>query len=165
MATTTAAAIRDRAIAVIKALVPTSDEKLRFTPYQNELGADFRKAMLDHPPGAHRMFQVRTSGRDRGIEVTNEDVEEHWLELEVVVAYPQDHRWGPENALDRDDVMDQDQHMIEDAIGWRGSANFTTLTNADACWRDSLSAADPWERVDGVDFLVIKQLFSYYRSV
>ena len=160
MATSTAAAIRDRAITVIKAIVPSSDSTLHFIPFENEFAADFRYAMNGAPDGGHRRFQVRTTGLGRGPTVTNSDVEERILELEVVVAYPQDHRWGADNALDRDDVMEQDRNLIETEIGVRGAANFTAST-ADACWLDA-DFEIPFERDSACDFLVIRQRMSYW---
>jgi hypothetical protein len=163
MGTTTAAAIVDRAILVIKAITPTSDTQLSFLPYQNELGAKFRDVMLQNPAGAHRQYQVRATGKESDLEVTNEDVEEHMIELEVVVAYPHDNRWG--DALARDRMMDEDRHAIEDVIGVRGSVNFTTVYGVDSTWRGATNLNDLFERRDGVDFLVIKQLMSYWRQV
>lgn len=163
MGTTTAAAIVDRAILVIKAITPVSDTQLSFIPYQNEYGAKFRDVMLQNPAGAHRQYQVRFTGKDEELQVTNEDVEEHMVELEVVVAYPQDNRWG--DALARDRVMDEDRHAIEDVIGVRGSVNFTSVYGVDATWCGATNLDNLYERRDGVDFLCIKQLMKFYRQV
>src|SRR5688572_1357138 len=164
MGTTTTALIRDRAITVIKALTPVYDTQLRFIPFENEDAAAFREAMNAAPAGAHRQFQVRTTGAGRELEVTNEDVEEDMLEMEVIVAYGRDHRWGEQNALDRDDVMKQDRIAIEGAIGVRGSANFTSANSVDATWLE----ADfdlPFERGPACDFLVIRQRMLYWLNV
>lgn len=163
MGTTTAAAIRDRAEVVVKAITPTSDSLLAFTPWVKEAGQKFREAMEQNPAGAHRMYEVRTTGKDSELEVTNEDVEEHMVEVEVIVAYPQDARWGDDKARKR--VMDQDRHAIEDAIGVRGSANFTNAFGVDATWRGATNLDGLIEEGNGVDFLVIKQLMSYFRAV
>jgi len=162
MGTTTADAIVSRAITVIKAIVPVTDVALQFTPFENELGADFREAMNAAPAGCHRQYQVRMSGAGRELEVTNEDVEEHMVELEVVIAYARDNRWG--DALARDRVMDEDRHSIEDVIGVRGSANFTNAVGVDACWREA-DFEIPFERGSACDFLVIKQRMSFWRLV
>jgi len=164
MATATAAAIRDRAIAVIKSLDPTVVSGDRFIPHRNEWGANFRDWALKNPASCVRRYQVRTTGADRPIEVTDEQLETHYLELEVVVAYPQTHRWGADAALDRDDVMEADRFLIDDVIGVRGSANFS-YPYPDATWRGQLDVDVAYERADGVDFLVIKQLMSYLRDV
>lgn len=164
MATTTAAAIRDRAIAVIKTLTALTVPNDTFVAYRNELGADFRSWANANAQASVRRFQVRTSGADREIEVTDEQLETHYLELEIIVAYPQTHRWGADNALDRDDAMEQDLHLILDAIGVRGSENFTP-PHADATWREHLNVDDEHERGAVCDFLVIKQLMSYTRLV
>lgn len=158
---TTAAAIRDRLIAVIAALQPQVDSVLMFEKFDNELAADFRLWADSHPAGAHRKFQVRDVGVDQPPEVSNTDLEERLVTYEISIAYPQDNRWGGDNALDRDDVMGSDQHQIEHAVGMCGRANFTAPTYPDACWRSGKTI-----RLSGTacDFLVITQTMAFQRS-
>jgi hypothetical protein len=162
MATTTAEAIRGRIIAVVKALTPTSDSLLPFVPFDNELAGNFRKWADGNATAAHRRFQVRDIGKDQPPAISNTDVEARLVEFEITIAYPQTHRWGGENALDRDDVMSQDQHQIEHAIGAAGRANFTPDTYPDAYWREGETT-----RVIGraCDFLVIRQTMGFFRSM
>ena len=162
MATTTPAAIRDRALTVIEALVPGSLSADRFRRYRNEDDGDFRAWAESNPAGCLRRVQVRTTGATETPPVSNFDHEEHQVTLEVTVAYPQTHRYGEDAALDRDDVIDQDAFQIDKAIGMQGGANFTPATSADACWIGG-SPRDI-ERGEGVDFLVLVMVFIYKRT-
>lgn len=159
MPTTTAEAIRDRHITVISALVPSATP--RFVAWRPEGDADFETAMVKNPAAALRKFQVRTQGTDRPVEVSNTDVESHYVDIIVTVAYPQTARAGKQWALDRDDMMDADRHLIEGAIGLRGGDNFAG-SNPSATWIDGEVSR---ESVGAVDFLVIRQTFLYYRAM
>lgn len=162
MATTTPAAIRDRAITVIEALTPGTLSADRFRKYRNEGDGDFRAWTETNPAGCLRRVQVRTTGATETPPVSNFDFEEHQVTLTVTVAYPQTARFGADQSLDRDDVIDQDAFQIDKAIGMQGGANFTPATNADACW----IAGSPREieRGDGVDFLVLVFVYIYKRT-
>ena len=165
MATTTAEAIRDRIITVIEALVPTTNTKDRFKRYTFDAGIDdFRKWATGNPQGSLRRFFVRTLGTDEIAEVSNGDVEAHYVDFLVLVAYPQTNHIGL-TALDRDDAQDQDRHAIEGAIGLRGAANFAGAF-PDACYRGPVPSMKPVDRElgAGVDFLVITQRMSFYRA-
>lgn len=164
MATTTAPAICDRAITVIGAIVPTSLSSgpgNRFLAYRNEGDADFETWATANPAGAFRRFQVRAVGSDRPVEVSNTDVESHYVELIVTVAYPQNARAGKQWALDRDRIMDEDRHAIEGAIGLRGGANFAGA-NPSATWIDGSVER---QSVGAVDFLIIRQTMLFYRAM
>jgi hypothetical protein len=45
------------------------------------------------------------------------------------VPYPQTHRYGADNARDRDDVIEQDWLKINRAVGIYARGNFTTATD------------------------------------
>jgi hypothetical protein len=160
--TTTATLIRDRIVTVIRALTPTYDTGVKYIPFNNELDADFRKWANENAPAADRRFQVRDTGDDETPEVTNHDVEEEFVSFDVLVAYPQTNRWGSENALDRDDVMRQDQDQIKQAIGMDGAANFAS-PYPDACFRPE-SSNIVRERDGACDFIVMRCVYSFYRS-
>lgn len=157
--TTTAAAIRDRIVALIEALTPTSLVGDRFRESRNEGAAAF--AAWCEGPGkaaAWRRFQVRSTGEFQSPVVSNTDVELHYVTFEVRVAYPQTHRAGRAAALDRDDVMREDQVLIESTIGLRGYANFAS-PHPVASWVEGSTTREVGE---GVDFLVITQRMTFY---
>jgi hypothetical protein len=165
MATTTDSAIRQRIIDAIKALVPSMDSETLFKPYKNQQAANFRSDAEQAPQGFVRVFQVRDTGEDQPPAIVNSDIEERRVTFEIIVAYPQTHRWGADAALDRTDAMRTDQHSIEHAIGLNGRENFSSSVNPaypDACWREGRTAR---EIGNGVDFLVITQTMSFFRSM
>jgi len=167
MATTTAAAIRDRIKAVIQALAPTSLTTSKFIAYRNEGGANFRKWAEQVDAAAFRRFQVRDDGDDSPPTVSNTDVEERIVTFQVIVAYPQNSRSGADNALDRDDLMKQDQRKIESAIGYIGRENFSSSIDAerpDACWRSGRTTRET-DDTRACDFLVIEQSMQFKVSM
>ena len=162
MATTTPAAIRDRALTVVEALTPDSLIADKFRRYRNEGDGDFRAWSEANPTACLRRFQIRTTGATETPPVSNFDHEEHQVTLVATVAYPQTARFGADQALDRDDVMDADAFMIDKALGMQGGANFTPATSADACWISGSPAEI--ERGEGVDFVVLTFVFIYQRT-
>lgn len=165
MAATTIAAIQARISTVIRELVPTMDEKLRFIPSLNQGAAAFRADCEQNPQSATRRFQARKVARRRP-DVSNSDVELWWVTFEIVVAYAQSHHFGDGAAIDRDKAMDEDFHKIFFAIALNGRANFTPPTYPDACWVDEASDIEPtFEAGRGCDFLVMRQTYQYYRAV
>jgi len=155
--TATAEAIRDRAIALIKALTPTKLTGNRFDPYRNEGAGDFISFAQDTPQ--FRRFQARDVGDDAPPAVSNTQVEERELTLEVRVSYPQTARTGRDNALDRDDAIVADWKLIDHAIGILGAGNFS---GANDC--TPLGATKSVERVGKVDFLVVRARFRFWCS-
>lgn len=161
MATTTPAAIRDRAITVIEALTPGSDTGVRFRAFRNESAANFQEWCEANPASCRRRFQVRTEGGTFTPPVSNHDVEEHQVTLVVTLAHPQTHRDGRDAALDRDDTADADAFQIDKAIGMLGKANFTS-PHADATWIEG----SPADRIvgEGVDFVELRLTYIYKRT-
>lgn len=155
---TTAESIRDRAIAVIGALVPRSHTTRGYRKYDNEGSGDFVAWVAASPSGGFRRFQVRQTG-DSGPAVSNTDYEERQLVLAVTIAYPQDGRAGRDQAMDRDDMIDADFKQLDFAVGLYGRANFSP-PNPDAM---PLGATKTIVKGDGVDFLVIELTFTYQR--
>ena len=159
---TTAESIRDRAIAVIATLVPRSvagSVGNLFRPYLNEGAGDFPKWCAANPAGAFRRFQVRTTS-DTPPEVSNTDFEERKVAMTITIAYPQSSRTGAQDALDRDDVIDQDFKLLDFAVGIYGRSNFSP-PNPDAM---PLGATKSIVHGDAVDFLVVDEVFTYQRS-
>jgi hypothetical protein len=169
MATTTADVIRDRAVTVISGLTLTYLVGSKFRPSSNKHGADFIRQCEKQPTGAFRLFQVRDVGSDQPPEVTNTDLEERRISLQIIVAYPQDYatNLAPQGkqALDRDRVMSFDQHLIEHSVGLAGRANFNSSVNAsypDAFWT---SGSTTRHVGSACDFLVISQVMRFTRSM
>ncbi len=160
MTTSTIAAIRDRVITVIAGLTPTSLSGNKFVKHRNEQGGDFMAWAVANPQAAFRRFQVRDMGNDEPPATSAVDVEERQATLQIIIAYPQTNRTGPDAALDRDDVMDQDWGKIDLAIGMCGKANFTSPF-ADAT---PLGASSDRISEEKCDFLVITQAYIYQRT-
>lgn len=167
MATTTAALIRDRAIAVIAGLFPRSLIGNPFLAFENDDDGDFEAWCETRPESALRVFQVRTTTVDGIVLVSNFDIEEHYLQLAITIAYPKTAFAGVRASLSRDDVIDQDRHDVEGLVGLRGAATFTPATGADATFRGDVDPTKP--RVNrtktGCDYIELVQLWSFYRSM
>lgn len=160
MALATQEAIRDRVYALIEALTPSSLSATKFRRYRNEAGADFDAWSEKNPSGAFRRFQVRETGDDEPPDVSNTDLEAVELELTIRIAYPQTHRYGSANAMDRDDVINQDWKLINAAVGIYGRANFSL--NCDCT---PLGAIKERDTGIGVDYLNVVATFRYHRDV
>ncbi len=158
---TTASAIRDRVITLLEALTPNSLSHDKFRKYRNEGKADFESWVATSPQGGFRRFQVRDTGQDYVTEVSNTDQDERRLTLEIRIAYPQTARTGRDQALDRDDVADEDFHQIDYKIGIYGRANFTVALECDACPMGLEKTRAPG---DGVDVMTMTCRFTYQRS-
>ena len=156
-AVTTADAIRDRIIAVIHALVPTSLVRDRFRVYRDE-AEDFIGWAQATKAGALRRFQVVDTFDDVGAATSDTLVEERIATFEVLVAYPQTARAGGEAGRDRVRMMREDQQLIEHAIGLRGYANFAGAY-PNASWTEGAATR---EVRDGVDVLVVRQVMRFY---
>ncbi len=161
MATTTVDMIRDRIRTVIEAIAPLTLTNDPFKRYRYEKSDDFRGWASENPQASVRRFHVRSTGADQPVEISNYDFETHYVVFEVVIAYPQTNRWGGDDALDRDDAMDQDRHLVEHVIGLSGAANFVPGT-ADAVYRGHVVTR---ETGGSCDFLVITQTMSFYRAM
>lgn len=162
MATTTAAAIRDRIVTVIEGLVPSSLSSSRFLEHRNERDGDFEPWAEAHPTAALRRFRVWDTGAWEPPLVSSVDVEERTVTFSLLVAYPHSHRYGSANATDRLRVMDEDRQAIYKAIGPVGMANFSP-PHPSACPIDVL----PEDHIEGraVDFVSFRCGFLYYRAL
>lgn len=152
--------LRDYIISLIVALTPTSLSGTKFRAYRNEGGADFPAWAAANLAGALRRFQVRDTGMLAAPETDDAGNQSRVITFEILVAYPQTARYGRGQALSRDDVISEDQHQIETAIGVRGWRSF--LTAPIATW---LPGSVTRERMQGVDFLRITQPMRYPRTI
>lgn len=156
----TAGNIRDRIYALIEAIVPTTLTRDKFRRYRNEGGARFREASEASPTGAFRRFQVRETGDDSPPDVSNMTEERVRATFEIVIAYPQTHRYGPDNAMDRDDVAFDDWKALNNLVGIYSRGRYSGSYDC-----TPLGAVMTREQGDACDFLVIEAVFEYMRSV
>lgn len=158
----TAAAIRDRVKALIEALAPATDTGIRFRSVLNDGDGNFDSWAEQSGNASHRRFQARHDGSEDPPEVSNTDVDLRHITIIVRVAYPHSARYGADQALDRDDVIDEDWGKINTAIGIYGGANFPNEA-AYAC--TPLGCEHGIERGVSVDILVVRMRLSHWRAV
>jgi hypothetical protein len=156
----TAESIRDRVYTLIEALTPTSLSSDKFRRYRNEGGADFDAAMEKNPSAAFRRFQVRETGDDEIPETSSGTEERVRIRYTLRMAYPQTHRYGGANAMDRDDVINQDWKAINYTVGMYGRGNFSGTNDC-----TPLGAMKTRESGQGVDYLVVTLEFEYLRGI
>lgn len=159
MSLATAEAIRDRIYTLLESLTPTSLSADKFRRHRNELGADFDAWAEKNAAGALRRFQVREVGDDELPLVTNTTTERVRLRVSIRIAYPQTHRYGSANAMDRDDVINQDWLKINYTIGIYGRGNFSSTNDC-----TPLGCVKSRETGTTVDYLVVTADFEYERS-
>lgn len=160
MATSTPSAIINRLLTIIEAVDPVSLTSTRFRRWRNEGKADFRDAAEKLGGAALRRVQVRDIGSDEPPAVSNTVYEQRRLSVEILIAYPQDNRAGSANALDRDNVIDQDWDYIDFNIGLCGRVNFYTTHDC-----TPLGCTKEIERGQTCDFLVIRAEYYYFRAL
>lgn len=158
MSLATAEAIRDRILTLIESLTPTSLSADKFRRFRNELDADFDEWAEKNPAGAFRRFQVREVGEDGEPSVSDTTQETVIVEYEIRIAYPQTHRYGASNGMDRDDVRKQDWKKIKHTIGCDGRGNFSGTHDC-----TPLGASEQREAGGKVDYSVIRARFEYTR--
>jgi hypothetical protein len=157
----TAESIRDRIRTVIEYIDPVSDYGVKFRRYRAENGVQFRDAMEAASNACLRRFHVRNVSAEDLPTVSNIDFAEYQLDLEIEVAYPQTNRFGPDGALDREDVIDQDWKEIDYNIGICGRGNFAGTYD---CTPIGCTPKDI-EEGEGVDFLVFRASYIYKRAL
>lgn len=160
MALATAEAIRDRIKSLLESLTPSTDPRTKFRQYRNEEGADFEEWAEKNVPGAFRRFQIREVGDDE-LPATSSGIEERVrIRYEIRISYPQSHRYGAANAMDRDDVINQDWKQLNYTIGIYGRANFSSTHDC-----TPLGAVKTRETGQKVDYLFVVVDFEYLRSL
>lgn len=164
MALATIEAIRDRISSVVEALAPATLSANKFLRHRSERDGIFTDWAEKNPTAAFRRFQARLVGGDEMPLVSNTQTETIRTVLELRVAYPQNHRYGPQNALDRDDVIEQDWSKINRAVGIYSKANFTTSTDGSYdC--TPLGGEKEVDRSAGIDYLVVRLTFEFQRLI
>jgi hypothetical protein len=159
---TTVAALRDRVIALIHALRPTMLAGDLFKHDYDESEADFRVRAKARANACLRTFQVRDEGVIGPPDIANCDVEAKFVRFVTVIAYPQGSRAGRQAARDRDDLMEYDANLVDQAIGLNGYGNFVGSSVPNATWVEGEITRER-EAGAGVDFLVFTQRMRYFR--
>lgn len=159
MAIATAEAIRDRLYTLVEGITPTSLSADKFRRYRNEDAAGFDEWAEKNPGAAFRRVQIREVGDDEPPLVSNMDTERVRVTFEIRIPYPQTHRYGPANAMDRDDVANQDWRAINYKIGIYGRSNFSGSYDC-----TPLGAVKSRDAGGKIDYLVITADFEYERS-
>lgn len=160
---TTEDAIRDRAVEIIKGIVPTYIPGDRFVEHRNERDGDFLKWCEQNPASANRRFQVRFDGIQGTPEVADYVHEERPVLLTTIIAYAHTARTGRKEALDRDTAISRDRDLLDRAVGLYSRPNFSA-PHPDAFWSSGDAA-----RVPGpggvIDFLIITGTFRFRRAL
>jgi hypothetical protein len=156
----TIAAIRDRIAELIGAIVPAALSTDRFMPFANEEGASFLDWCESVPTAAFRRFQVRHEGTQNQTEVADGTVEGIATTFVISVCYPHDHRAGAEQAISRDELIEQDWQAINKAAGLYARGNFFDAHNS------TVTSPPVARRVTAevCDYLVIDQPMFFYRT-
>ncbi len=158
---TTEELLRDTIIAVIAGLDPTLLSGDRFIPYRNEGVGDFVEWADANPAGAFRRFQVRAVGETLPPAVSNTDIELLTVTFQILIAYPQNARYGEHAALDRDDVRKADEQQIWNyGVGHAAGGNFS----GKATWTPGGLIAGQPERGAACDFATITVILTYYKQ-
>ena len=76
------------------------------------------------------------------------------------IAYPHTARYGADQAMDRDDVIDQDWGAINSKVGIYSRASYSSTHDC-----TPLGATHTVERGTSCDFLRIEMRLSHYRTV
>ena len=159
MATATAAAIRDRVHTLVEALAPAAHNGIKFLRLRNEASGNIDEWAEKNPAACLRRFQARQVNTDDPPLVSDTTTERIILTLEMRVCYPQSGKFGSDNALDRDDAINQDWLKINKSVGMYGRANFSATHDC-----TPLPATMDMERGQGVDIMVVRLQFEFLRA-
>jgi len=152
--TTTLAAIRDEQIAIVQALTPSD---LAHVPFRVALDErDFREWAQAEPVAAFRRFAIVDRWTYTTPEADGGDVTWEPTEVDVMVAYPRDYRYGTGNSRSREDVMRADRAQIDYAIGAWGAENMSDSS--------ATLIATRVEEYPAVAILAMTLRVFYYRS-
>ena len=156
MPTTTISAIRIGQAALIRALSPSSQSTRKFVEYEQR--EDFQLWAEANPTSALRRFSIEDDATYETPLGSDTDSEEIETQMTVTIAYPHDTRYGSGKPQDQRDVMREDLHQIDTAIGHRGSAGYVSGQRA------AVADAKEFDDGDGVDFLRLTYQINFRRA-
>lgn len=158
--TTTSAIIRDSIATRVAAVTPSAGTG---DPFREHRYADpLREWALANPASALRRFSVRWDGAVLPPLVTNTTEETVERDIEIVVAYPTSWRFGGQQLVDLEEVIDADCRRINHEVGTNGFASLATVTNTSATVTTVIEAANEIGPV--VSFGVVRLHVLYSRS-
>ena len=139
----------------IEGITPTSRADRLFR--RNQATEDFRAWAEGDPVGCYRRFAIVDLFDYEFPAVSNADVEFVAGQQEIVVAYPNDSRYGGDQRRDMSDDLREDFYSIDAQVGPKGHSNYT-----DGALTETTMTIEEGEQVT---FLVITGRFVFYRSV
>ena len=125
--TTTIKIIRDKQAALVGALLSPSMSNRKFKERRE---TDLEEWAEKNPKAALRRFSVEDLFEYDEVLSSNSDSEELITNVRLLVAYPKDTRYGPNNENSQRDLIREDMHQIDTALGHRGAVGYVSGQNA-----------------------------------
>lgn len=154
--TTTPKLIREQQASLITALTPASHSGVKFEEYSRT--EEFRDWAEANPAAALRKFYIEDVGAYESPLSSDMASEEIVTTFSVTVAYPKNNRYGLDNKRDAFDVIDQDRHAIDEAIGHRGYVDHVAGQNS------ALAVSKDIEEGEAVWFLSMEYDINFRRA-
>lgn len=155
----TVESIRDRILTLIEGVTPAK-LSTKFLRHRAERDGNFVDWAEKNPAAAFRRISASEVGDDEPPETSNVSEERVRTRFEVRIAYPQTHRYGPDNERDRKDLMNADWKAINLLIGVYGRGNFSGSNDC-----TPLGCTKTTDASGAVDFLVVTFECEYVRAV
>lgn len=152
--TTTFETIRENMEALIQGLTPNNLARERFHVERGEM--ELRDWAEKNKPASLRRFAIVEAGARENGEVHNYSNREVYCSVQVIVAYPNDFRYGSQNIQDRADVIEADAYQIRDTI-----ADLSSYVSGQ---RDADDVSHEIEDGEAATFLIINFDVVYFRS-
>jgi hypothetical protein len=153
--------IRDRILTVVESITPTSLSDVKFRRHRAERDGNLTDWAEKNPAASFRRFSASEVSDDELPDVSSQTEEWVLSTIEVRIAYPQTHRYGPDNERDRKDVMNRDWKAINQLVGIYGRGSFSG-TN-DCTPMGAIKSFD--SGAGGIDFLVVRVQVRYCRLI
>lgn len=130
MPTTTIKLIREQQQTLVNALTPASHSGVKFRDYSDQ--QPFEDWAEATPQGCLRRYAIKDLFSYEDVAVSDMSSEDIRTSLELVIAYPRDARYGLQNEEHMRDVIREDMHQIDTAIGARGYGDY--VSGQSGCW-------------------------------